>query len=233
MKIQVHNETEVARTFRANRVRSLFNVDDQRGSTFELDARIGAEKSPDWKIGLVVGPSGSGKSSIGRELEKEGWELWDPDWGPEPIVEEIGRGQDLDSVTGALAAVGLGDVPSWLRPHGVLSTGEKFRANLARLCVEQPGLAIVDEFTSVVDRQIARIGSMAFSKAWRRGSGQVILLSCHHDIVEWLQPDWCFDTESGATTYPKATRPSSGRHLSSKWSRSAGATGPTLSRITI
>jgi hypothetical protein len=31
----------------------------------------------------------------------------------------------------------------------------------------------VDEFSSVVDRQIARIGSLAFQKAWRAdGPGQ-------------------------------------------------------------
>lgn len=54
----------------------------------------------------------------------------------------------------------------------------------------------MDEFTSVVDRQIARIGASAFSRAWRRRpTGQVILLSCHRDIVDWVEPDWLLDTE--------------------------------------
>ena len=38
-------------------------------------------------------------------------------------------------VTGMLSAVGLGDVPAWLRPFNVLSNGEKFRAGLARFCL--------------------------------------------------------------------------------------------------
>lgn len=93
-----------------------------------------------------------------------------------------------------LSAVGLGDVPAWLRPFHVLSNGEKFRAGLARLACERPRHAVVDEFTSVIDRQIAKVGAAAFSKTWRRGGGQIVLLSCHYDIIEWLQPDWVYDT---------------------------------------
>ncbi|WP_210183325.1 GNAT family N-acetyltransferase [Methylobrevis pamukkalensis] len=65
---------------------------------------------------------------------------------------------------------------------------------------DRPPVAVVDEFTSVVDRQVARIGAAAFGKAWRRGSGRVVLLSCHYDIAEWLQPDWLFDTATGQFT---------------------------------
>lgn len=37
---------------------------------------------------------------------------------------------------------------------------------------------------------------MAFAKAFRRTKGkQIILLSCHYDIAEWVQPDWIFDTK--------------------------------------
>jgi ABC-type dipeptide/oligopeptide/nickel transport system ATPase subunit len=102
----------------------------------------------------------------------------------------------MDTVTAALSSVGLGSVPSWLRPYSVLSTGERFRADLARILVSDTQRIVVDEFTSVVDRQIARIGVHAFSRSWRRTPGrQVILLSCHRDIVEWVCPDWVLDTE--------------------------------------
>lgn len=97
-------------------------------------------------------------------------------------------------VTGMLSAVGLGDVPAWLRPFNVLSNGEKFRAGLARLACERPKQTAVDEFTSVIDRQIAKVGAAAFAKTWRRGAGKIVLLSCHYDIIEWLQPDWVYDT---------------------------------------
>ena len=97
----------------------------------------------------------------------------------------------------ALSSVGLGSVPAWLRPFSVLSNGEQFRANLARLIAEAPDRAVLDEFSSVVDRQIARVGAGAFAKAWRRTPGQVVLLSCHYDILDWIQPDWVFDTATG------------------------------------
>lgn len=200
VKIEVRNETSVFDTFRANRTRSLFNVEDDRGAKFELDVELPLDEiEGGWSVGLVVGASGTGKSSIGRGLEREGYKWWDPKWPKDrPIIEAITPKGNYDAVTGALAAVGLGDVPAWLRPHGVLSQGEQFRANLARLVAEGPPRVVVDEFTSVVDRQIARIGSMAFAKAWRRGGGQAVLLSCHHDITEWLEPDWIYDTDDGS-----------------------------------
>ena len=101
-------------------------------------------------------------------------------------------------VTGALANVGLGDVPAWLRPFRVLSNGEQFRAGLARIVCEKPQEIVVDEFTSVIDRQIAKIGSQAFQKAWRRGNptGKVVLLTPHYDILDWVQPDWVIDTKT-------------------------------------
>ena len=102
----------------------------------------------------------------------------------------------MDSVTAALSSVGLGTVPSWLRPYSVLSTGEKFRADLARILLGNKRKVVIDEFTSVVDRQIARVGAMAFAKAWRRHTGrQAVLLSCHYDIIPWINPDWVLDTE--------------------------------------
>jgi GNAT superfamily N-acetyltransferase len=80
----------------------------------------------------------------------------------------------------------------------VLSNGEQFRANLARVVCEAPARVVIDEFTSVVDRQIAKVGALAFQKSWRRTGGQAVLLSCHYDIVDWVEPDWVFDTATGA-----------------------------------
>ena len=141
----------------------------------------------DWKIGVVVGPSGSGKTSIGRAIWPDVG-IYDGDTGwPQdaPIVDAIAPAGNFDDVTGALSAVGLGSVPAWLRPFRALSNGERFRAGLARIIAEGRERVIIDEFTSVVDRQIAKIGAGAFSKAWKRGGGQAVLLSCHHDVLDW------------------------------------------------
>lgn len=196
MKIAVRNNCSDFSSYRAARVKSLFNAES--GCNFNLDADLPIDDDG-WKLGLIVGPSGSGKTSMGRQLfGPEALRDLHADWPDDkPIVDAIAPGGDFDAVTGALAAVGLGDVPSWLRPFGVLSNGEKFRAGLARLICDAPARVVVDEFTSVVDRQIAKFGALAFQKSWRRTAGKCVLLSCHYDILEWIEPDWIFDTASG------------------------------------
>jgi ABC-type ATPase involved in cell division len=195
VKVAVCNRCSDFNSYRAARVKSLFNAES--GCNFNLDADLAIDDA-DWKVGLIVGPSGSGKTSVGRQLfgpdalyEPAGWAA------DKPIVDCIAPKGDFDAVTGALAAVGLGTVPAWLRPYPVLSNGEKFRADLAKIIAEAPARVVVDEFTSVVDRQIARFGALAFQKAWRRTKGQAVLLSCHYDVIDWLEPDWVFDTAKG------------------------------------
>ena len=192
MIVNIHNHCADFKSYRAARVKSLFNVES--GADFRLSADLPLDDKP-WRLGVVVGPSGSGKTSIGKSLGR----LYDPKWpANRPIVDAIAPDGDFNAVTGALSSVGLGDVPAWLRPYAVLSNGERFRAMLARLIAEAPDMAIVDEFSSVVDRQIARIGAAAFAKGWRRnGDKRAVLLSCHYDILDWVQPDWVFDTGAG------------------------------------
>lgn len=196
MNILVHNRVSDFNSYRAARVKSLFNAEN--GCNFDLE--IDADLSGDWNIGVVVGPSGSGKTSIGKVIFGEDkiydyHEGWDPD---KPIIDEIAPDGDFNEVTGALSSVGLGDVPAWLRPFRVLSNGEQFRAGLARVICEKPQEIVIDEFTSVIDRQIAKIGSQAFQKAWRRSNpkGKVVILTPHYDIIDWIQPDWVIDTKT-------------------------------------
>lgn len=194
MKVEVHNSCTDFNSYRAARVKSLFNAES--GANFDLVADLPIDDA-DWKIGLVVGPSGSGKTSLGRKFFDEDC-FYEPQWnGTLPIVEEIAPEGSFDEVTNALAGVGLGDVPAWLRPYPVLSNGEKFRADLARVLCEKPEKIVLDEFTSVVDRQIAKFGALAFAKSWRRTGGRCVLLSCHYDIIDWVEPDWIFDTSTG------------------------------------
>ena len=179
-KIEIHNRVNDFNSYRAARVKSLFNAES--GCNFDLEID-GVDLSGEWSIGAVVGPSGSGKTSIGRQIFgadrivdlSAGWHA------DRPIVDDIAPAGDVNTVTGMLAAVGLGDVPAWLRPFRVLSNGEQFRAGLARLICERPAEAVVDEFTSVVDRQIAKVGAHAFQKAWRRENprGRVVILTPH------------------------------------------------------
>lgn len=208
MKVEVHNRVSDFNSYRAARVKSLFNAEN--GCNFDLEID-GVDLDWGWNIGVVVGASGSGKTSIGRMIFGENkihdyHEGWAAD---KPIIDCIAPDGDFNEVTGALASVGLGDVPAWLRPFRVLSNGEQFRAGLARIICEKPKEIVIDEFTSVIDRQIAKIGSQAFQKAWRRGNpeGRVVLLTPHYDILEWIQPDWVIDTKTKTFSRERLRRP--------------------------
>lgn len=196
-KIEIHNRVSDFNSYRAARVKSLFNAEN--GCNFDL-VIDNVDLSGDWNIGIVVGASGSGKTSIGKQIfgENKIVDLSDGWNSDRPIIDDIDPDGDFNRVTGLLASVGLGDVPAWLRPFCVLSNGEQFRAGLARLICERPQEIVVDEFTSVIDRQIAKIGAQAFQKAWRRENptGKVVLLTPHYDILGWVKPDWIIDTKT-------------------------------------
>lgn len=204
MKISVFNRFEVDPTYRVSRALGLFNISSDFAAEFSFDVEVPVTEEGlaegDWRIGVVCGPSGSGKTSIGRKLTELGWLEWGTEpWGDPrtPIIDAIDPEGSFDEVTGILASVGLGTVPSWLRPFGVLSNGEKYRAELARLLAEKHRDRVwFDEFTSVLDRKVATVGAMAFAKAWRREAEprQVVFLTPHHDVLPALQPDWVIYT---------------------------------------
>lgn len=143
----------------------------------------------DFKIGLIVGPSGSGKSTLLKRFGEERSPTWDPN---KSVCSHFLNAEDARD---RLASVGLNSIPSWVRPYHVLSTGEKFRADVARRLEDG---AVIDEFTSVVDRNVAKSCATSIRRyADSHDVKRMVFASCHYDIVEWLNPDWVFDTQSG------------------------------------
>ena len=199
MNINIHHTCTDFDSYRAERVKSLFNV--ETGADVKITADLPIEPEywqGDWQLGVIVGRSGTGKTSIGKKIW-QGVDIYSPIWqADKPIIDQIAVGDSIDKATACLSAVGLGTVPAWLRPFHVLSNGEQFRANLAKALADEPNRLIIDEFSSVVDRQIAYIGASAFAKAWKRTKGkQAILLTCHYDVLDWLEPDWVYNTDTG------------------------------------
>lgn len=102
---------------------------------------------------------------------------------------------EVNEITKIFNSVGFATVWSWLKPYNVLSTGEKMRVDLARAILEKRDLIVFDEFTSVINREVAKTGSFALQKSIRKMNKKFIALSCHYDIIDWLEPDWIFCTD--------------------------------------
>lgn len=182
-------ETKISTSVRAAQVSSMFDVPAQETARLEWRGEFPIEDRP-WNVGLIVGPSGSGKSTILREVFGAPAEF---EWSGASVIDDFDRSHNVNDVAQICQAVGFNTIPAWLRPYGVLSNGEKFRVDLARRLLEGDQLVACDEFTSVVDRQVARIGSHAVQKFIRRADRQFVAATCHYDLEEWLQPDWVLE----------------------------------------
>lgn len=144
---------------------------------------------PGFNLGVIVGGSGTGKSVLLREFGEYQPPLWDPGRSVASHFESANEAMLK------LSAAGLSSIPDWVKPYQVLSTGQRFRADLARSLASN---TVIDEFTSTVDRQVAKAASVAVARYIRKqGMLHVVLATCHRDILEWLAPDWVFDTDVG------------------------------------
>jgi energy-coupling factor transporter ATP-binding protein EcfA2 len=213
-RVDCLRSTAIERTVRVRQVEGIFDLPPSERSDVRWQANVPIEERP-WQIGLIVGPSGSGKSTLAREIfgaDAVASFEWPAD---RSVVDAFPPGMPVKEIVGLLSSVGFSSPPAWLRPYHVLSTGEKFRVELARMlatataagqsqlatamtAVEcrsvSPATTVVDEFTSVVDRTVAKIGSAAVAKAIRRldACTRFVAVSCHDDIIEWLDPDWTY-----------------------------------------
>lgn len=152
-------------------------------------------KLGDWNIGVICGGSGSGKSTILRALGCISSPKFDDE---KALISNFDKLEPKDSIN-LLCSVGLCSVPTWLKPYNVLSNGERYRADLAKSIYDSVDgqIILIDEFTSVVDRDVAKSMSYAIQKYIRSIDKKVIFASCHYDILDWLMPDWCYDLNKG------------------------------------
>lgn len=192
----IQRTSTIKRSVRVRQVEGMFDLPKSAKSTRRWELKLDLPEQ--WHVGLIVGPSGSGKSTLAKEWFGAAL-VTGYDWPAEAaIVDAFPEGMSIAEVTALLSSVGFSSPPGWVRPFHILSNGEQFRVTLARSLAEQPALAVIDEFTSVVDRTVAKVGSHAAQKAVRASGRRLVAVTCHYDVIEWLQPDWTLDMQTGA-----------------------------------
>lgn len=200
-------KSAVERTPKVLQVEAMFDIAPSKTSTTTIIDNLPDLSTRPWNIGLIVGASGSGKSTIAR---KHFGDLVDPEllWDEnKAVIDAFPAQMSVKDISLLLSSVGFSSPPAWLRPFHTLSNGEQFRVSMARLLAENPEMVVVDEFTSVVDRTVAKIGSTALAKTVRRNNQKFVAVSCHYDIKEWLQPDWTFEPATGEFRWESLRRP--------------------------
>jgi len=171
-----------------------FDIQNKETSNVTIEANL--EHLPkDWNIGVVYGGSGTGKTTILKNFFKKEMDTYSFDYN-KSLISNFDWLEPKDA-TFLLSAMGLSSVPTWLRPFHTLSNGEQYRASLAYMvgkAVENE-VILIDEYTSVVDRDVAKAMSNALQKYIRRNNKKIVLASCHFDIMDWLQPDWIYSPQ--------------------------------------
>ena len=183
-------KTKPKKTFRVASVMGTFDLQSES----IVEKFNGEIKMPDeWQVGLIVGNSGTGKTTIAKHLFKDSY-ITSFNYEAETILDDMPKECSVEEISKTFNSVGFSSPPSWLKPYSVLSNGEKMRVDLARAMLSNESLFVFDEFTSVVDREVAKIGSFAMQKAIRKTDKKFIAVTCHFDVEDWLLPDWVFNT---------------------------------------
>lgn len=186
MQQRITVSTPIERTPRVQQVEGMFDMAPARQTELEWDVHLPIEEKS-WNIGLIVGPSGSGKSTVARTLFGESLHSQEAlaDWPRQrSVLDAFPAGMPIKEVVEVLSSVGFSSPPAWLRPFHVLSTGEQFRVSLARLLANAAAerVVVVDEYTSVVDRTVAQVGSAALARTVRRRGQRFLAVTCHEDV---------------------------------------------------
>ena len=162
-------------------IRTKYDIKDY------TESKVVVPELPTEGIVLIVGTSGSGKTTILKTVDNPKTITVD---NTKPVIENFStpeRGEEL------LLACGLRTIPAWFRPPSTLSNGEYHRFEIA-VGLDQ-GHCIIDEFTSVVDRDTAKSLALSVRKYFDRNPGVLYIASCHRDIIDWLDPEWVYDTD--------------------------------------
>jgi ABC-type ATPase with predicted acetyltransferase domain len=131
-------------------------------------------KASPGNIIFVAGPSGTGKSLILKALDPEYSSpyvnlifeqpptTYRAEWlravdSDLPLIEYFSRRWGMEQSINALNQAGLSEAFVYLKPYGLLSRGQRYRAQLAQLILGDSDVWLIDEFCADLDPLTASI----------------------------------------------------------------------------
>ncbi|MCL2874760.1 MAG: ABC transporter [Betaproteobacteria bacterium] len=184
--------TEVERTDRVLEIAEAFGLglDDKEFVVFD-NQPIEIEQGD---VVYVTGESGSGKSTVLRELvgkmEADGLKVADIDKVElldKPLIDQIGA--DTGEALNLLSIAGLNDAYLFIRKPKELSDGQRYRFRLAKIIESAAKVWVADEFLAVLDRTTAKVIAFNLQKVARRVGATVLVATTHTDMVADLAPN--------------------------------------------
>jgi len=200
--IEIKLQSEIFNNFRCKMAADSLDIDVKKKSVHHL--KIENINIPnEWNVAVIYGASGSGKTTLAKHIFGEN--CFKTIINDEiPIINQLDEKLDYNSCANILNGIGLTSVVCWIRPVKTLSNGQRARAEAALLMTQENEISIIDEWTSVVDRTVAKVMSFCVQKYARKHNKKLILLSCHNDIIEWVKPDWIIDCNKQEFILPKS-----------------------------
>jgi ABC-type ATPase with predicted acetyltransferase domain len=231
MEFDIKKEIKFKESFRNKSIIGKFDLNSENYKE-HFQGKIDLENKQ-WNVGLIVGNSGTGKTTIAKQLFGENIIQEYPFKRENSVMDDMPKGKSVEEITQIFNKVGFSSPPSWLKPFEVLSNGEKMRVELAYNLLSENELTCFDEFTSVVDRNVAKITSTCIQKTIRKLDKKFIAVGCHFDIVDWLEPDWIFDTNQMRFFFIQNQSDQSDQKLNLKFIKQMMNCGEFLENITI
>ncbi|MEZ6143291.1 MAG: GNAT family N-acetyltransferase [Zavarzinella sp.] len=138
---------------------------------------------------LITGASGSGKSSILRDLSNRlgGVMLPQIPPGPQAVIDLFEL--PLAERFSLLASCGLAESRLLLRSAQALSEGQRYRLRLAlALAASHQRPIVADEFAALLDRTTAKVLAYTLRRRWQHDPRTILLATSHDDLLPDLQP---------------------------------------------
>lgn len=161
----------------ANEITEAFGID----SGYENKV-VDIELPDDFEIMYITGESGSGKSTILKELATI------PDIEI-PNTHLFEWGDKQKETLRILTLVGLGDAVLFLSKYNQLSDSQQARARISLQLINDLDVLVVDEFLSTLDRETAKSVAYCIQKVVRKMGKKAIFVTAHNDLENYLKPD--------------------------------------------